>query len=443
MPELLYRSYFQNLATTVGSQATILALGIFTGIAAARLLGPQGRGALAAAVLWPMVLVLLASLGLNQAIVFHAGKQRFTLAEVWTVALAAWVAQSIIVLLVGRPVIALALRHYSPEVRQVSFLFLAFAPLVMLGGYPANLLQGRLDLLSFNLVRAITPFVYAAGLVVLALRGRASLREVVALQIIGACLTVAIGLWLAFGKVRDQAGKFLAWNRTACASLLKFGWKSNLSSVTSYVNQRSDQLLLSLFVGPNDLGLYVVAVALATALSFFPQAAGVVTLATGSNLASDEARRVIIRSFRVTLAALSAGCGLLFVLCPWLINFAYGASFAPAVTACKILLPGSVTLGLNQVLYDGARALDQPLLPSYSEGISTAVTFGALLLLLPQIWLPGSGHGIHPGLQHRFAHHAALCPHVACRLACGSCSAFPRWRGLRHDSLRSVCFGRA
>lgn len=386
----MYRSYFQNLVTTVGSQATILALGIFTGIAAARLLGPQCRGALVAAVLWPMVLVLLASLGLNQAIVFHAGKQRFTLAEVWTAALAAWVAQSIIVLLVGRPVIALALRHYSPEVRQVSFLFLAFAPLVMLGGYPANLLQGRLDLLSFNLARAITPFVYAVGLVVLALRGRASLREVVALQIIGACLTVAVGLWLAFGKVRDQAGKFLAWNRSACASLLKFGWKSNLSSVTSYVNQRSDQLLLSLFVGPNDLGLYVVAVALATAVSFFPQAAGVVTLATGSNLASDEARRVIIRSFQVTLAALSAGCGLLFVLCPWLINFAYGASFAPAVTACKILLPGSVALGLNQVLYDGARALDQPLLPSYSEGISTAVTFGALLLFLPRFGFVGA-----------------------------------------------------
>ncbi|HXJ93635.1 MAG TPA: oligosaccharide flippase family protein [Terriglobia bacterium] len=390
MIQPLQSRYFQNLATTVGSQATILAVGVFTGIAAARLLGPQGRGALAAAVLWPLVLVLFASLGLNQAIVFHAGKQRFTLAEVWTAALVLWLAQSIIVLVAGRPVVALALRHYSPEVRHVSFLFLAFAPLIMLGGYPANLLQGRLDLLSFNLLRAITPCVYAAGLIILMLRGRCSLREVVALQIIGACLTVGVGLWLAFCRARQQAGRFLAWNRSACASLLKFGCKSNLSSVTSYVNQRSDQLLLSLFVGPHDLGLYVVAVALATAVSFFPQAAGVVTLATGSNLAPEEARRVIARSFRLTLAALGAGCGLLLVLCPWLINFAYGPSFGPAVTACKILLPGSVALGLNQVLYDGARALDQPLLPSYSEGISTAVTFGALLLFLPRFGFLGA-----------------------------------------------------
>jgi O-antigen/teichoic acid export membrane protein len=386
----LHSRYFQNLATTVGSQATVLALGVFTGIAAARLLGPQGRGALAAAVLWPLVLVLFASIGLNQAIVFHAGKQRFTLAEVWTAALVLWLAQSIIVLLAGPAVIVLTLRHYSPEVRHISLLFLVFAPFIMLGGYPANLLQGRLDLLSFNLLRAITPLVYAAGLIIFMLRGQASLREVVALQIIGACLTVAIGLWLAFSKVRHQAGRFLAWNRSACASLLKFGWKSNLSSVTSYANQRSDQLLLSLFVGSHDLGLYVVAVALATAVSFFPQAAGVVTLATGSNLAPEEARRVIVRSFRVTLAALGTGCGLLVVLCPWLITFAYGPSFAPAVTACKILLPGSVALGLNQVLYDGARSLDQPLLPSYSEGISTAVTFGALLLLLPRFGFLGA-----------------------------------------------------
>jgi O-antigen/teichoic acid export membrane protein len=131
-------------------------------------------------------------------------------------------------------------------------------------------------------------------------------------------------------------------------------------------------------------------VAVATSVSFFPQAAGIVTIATGSSLAPGEARKVIARSFRTTLAALSLGCGALLVLCPWLIGLAYGPSYSSAATACKILLPGTVALGLNQVLYDGARALEQPALPSYAEGLSTVITLGLLFLLLPRMGFLGA-----------------------------------------------------
>ena len=383
--------YVRNFVTTLGGQGTVLALGIFTGIASARLLGPQGRGELAAVTLWPLALALLASLGLSQAIVFHAGKQRFTVSEIWTATLVIWLLQSIAVLGLGwAGSIPILLRHHSPEARHLSLIFLAFAPLIMFVGYPASLLQGRLDLLSFNLIRVITPAIYAVGLAVLLLRERASVGEVVVLQILGASVAVAMGAWLVLGKTRGTPGIGLAWNRAACSGLLRFGWKSHLSSVTSYINQRFDQLLLSLFVDPRDLGLYVVAVALASSISFFPQAAGIVTIATGSSLAADEARKVIAQSFRVTLAALSLGCGMLLVLCPWLINLAYGNSYSTAVTACKILLPGTVALGLNQVLYDGARSLEQPVLPSYAEGLSTVITLAGLLLLLPRLGFLGA-----------------------------------------------------
>jgi O-antigen/teichoic acid export membrane protein len=378
--------YVRNLITTASGQAAVLGLGVFTGIASARLLGPESRGELAAITLWPLILVLVASFGINQAIVFHAGKRRFTLSEVWTGALALWLVQSLAVLAAGWMLLPLVLRHYGPETLRLSLLFLAFTPMVLLGGYPASLAQGRLDLLSFSVLRLIAPAVYALGLVALALRGRVTLREVVGLQVLGLALAAAAALGLALGRIRVG----LAWSRAACAHLLRFGWRSNLSSLTSYVNQRSDQLLLSLFVGPRDLGLYVVAVALATAAGFFPQAVGTVTIATGANLDADAARKVIARSFRVTLAALAIGCSALFVACPWLIGLAYGPSYSSAATACRILLPGSVALGLNQVLYDGARALERPVLPSYSEGVSTVVTVVGLLLLLPRFGFLGA-----------------------------------------------------
>jgi O-antigen/teichoic acid export membrane protein len=378
--------YFRNLITVAGGHATVLGLGIFTGIAAARLLGPQGRGELAAATLWPLILVLVASLGVNQAIVFHAGKRRFSLAEVWTAALALWLVQSLAVLAAGWMLLPVALRQYGPETRHLALLFLGFAPLLILAGYPASLVQGRLDLLSFSVLRVVPGAVYASGLAALILLGKANLREILALQIAGLCLAAGAAIGLVAGRIRPG----FAWNRTACRELLRFGWKSNLSSLTLYVNQRSDQLLLSLFVPPRDLGLYVVAVALATAAGFFPQAAGAVTMATGANLDADAARLVIARSFRITLAVLVLGCGALFVVCPRLITLVYGPAFGDAGTACRILLPGTVALGLNQVLYDGARALEQPLLPSYAEGVSIVLTVLGLILLLPRIGFLGA-----------------------------------------------------
>lgn len=382
--------YVRNLATTLGGQATVLGLGVFTGIASARLLGPQGRGELAAVTLWPIALVFLASFGLNQAIVFHTGKKRFPVPEIWTATLVVWMVQSVAVLALGRILIPLLLRHYIAETRHLSLLFLVFAPLIIFGGYPASLLQGRLDLLSFNGIRVIAPAIYAAGLVLLLIRARGDVDQVLILQVLGTLAAVAGGVWLVLGSSRRIPLMRLRWNRSACSGLLRFGWKSHLSSVTSYINQRSDQLLLSLFVGPRDLGLYVVAVALATSVSFFPQAAGIVTIATGSSLGPAEARTVIGRSFRITLVALSLGCCVLLVLCPWLIGLAYGPSYSSAATACKILLPGTVALGLNQVLYDGARALEQPALPSYAEGLSTVITLGLLFLLLPRFGFLGA-----------------------------------------------------
>ena len=378
--------YIRHLAATVGGQAAILGLGVFTGIASARLLGPQGRGELAAITLWPLLLILLASFGMNQAVVFHGGKQRFALSEIWTSALAAGTVQSLMVVLAGWALLPLALRHYSPEARQVAYLFLSCAPIFIFAGYPASLLQGRLDLASFNVIRTAAPAVYAAGLAVLVLRRSATLREVVTLHVLAVGFALAAGACLAIAKT----GVHFAWNRAACAALLRFGWRSHLSSLTAHVNQRADQLLLSLFVAPRDLGLYVVAVALASAAGFFPQAVGIVTLATGSNLAPAEARRVIARSFRVALLVLLLGCAAAFVLCPWLIGLAYGPAYRSAATACRILLPGTVALGLNQVLYDGARALERPALPSFAEGLSIAVTAAGLVLLLPRFGFLGA-----------------------------------------------------
>jgi O-antigen/teichoic acid export membrane protein len=376
----------RNFGSTLVAQVGILGLGTLTSILSARLLGPRGRGELAALTMWPSMLAFLAAMGLNQSIVFYTGQRRHGTSEIFTAATVIGLAQSFCVILAGMLVVPLALRGYSPEVIHLGKVFLFFTPALMLAGYPGNILQGKLNLISFNALRAITPLTFALGIVILFFLKRAFLKDVVWIQILGLVLAFAG----AYGVLLAKERLHFVVDGQAFKNLLSYGWKSQLSSVTYYVNQRLDQLLLSIFVPPRELGLYVVAVTVSTALSFFPQASAMVTLAAGSNSAPDGARAIIARSFRSSLLWLIGGCSVFFVIAPWLIPFAFGASFKGSIIACRILLPGTVAMGLNQVLYDGARSMGHPALPSYAEGLAMVLTGGGLYLLLPRFGFVGA-----------------------------------------------------
>jgi len=371
--------------TTLGQIAAV-GLGIFTGVMTARCLGPQGRGELAALTLWPMWLFLLASMGISQATVFYTGKRLYSLSQIWTGSTVIGAGQSLALLLVGVLVIPLALRHYSLHVRDLSLVFLLAGPMAIMGAYPASLLQGQLDFTSFNLIKLAFPFAYAMGLALLFWLGHVSLQGVVVCQIVAYGLALAFGYGLLLAKVRIR----FVWQSHACLGLFSFGWKTQLGSVSDCINRWSDQLLLSLFVPPRELGLYAVAVTVASAVLLIPQGLAIVTLAAGSNQEGAEAGRVIARLFRASLLWLLPTCFALFLAARWLTILVFGPAFEDSALACRILLPGTVALGLNQVLYEGARALGQPAIPSYAQGAAAAVTLLGLYLFVPRFGFIGA-----------------------------------------------------
>ena len=80
----------------------------------------------------------------------------------------------------------------------------------------------------------------------------------------------------------------------------------------------------------------------------------------------------------------------LFLAARWLVLFVFGPGFARSAAAARILLPGMVAVGLNQVLYDGARALGDPALPSYAQGFAAGITLLGLFLALPRFGFIGA-----------------------------------------------------
>jgi O-antigen/teichoic acid export membrane protein len=373
-------AFVEHYASTVFGQGLILGLGILTGILSARMLGPVGRGEYAAVIIWPLGIATMLSLGINQAIAFNVGRRTFTVSEIATAATAIGLIQSALSIAIGLFVIRFVLARYSPAVKHLGICFVLLTPALILSVYTCNLFQGQPRLLRFNLIRVAAPLTYSVGLLGLYFTHRSTLTSVVVSQLAGYVVALLLGSVMVLRILRPR----LQWNASAIPRLIHFGFRTQATNVASYFNQRIDQLALSLLVPPRQLGLYAVAVTLSMAVTVFPQAAGIVTFSRGSSQHSKDAKSTIGVSFRASLLWLLACCSALYMISPFLIRFCFGSAFAGSILACRILLPGALMLGLNQVLYNGASALGRPGLPSCAEGVSMVVTTIGLYLLVPR-----------------------------------------------------------
>jgi O-antigen/teichoic acid export membrane protein len=379
-------SFMRGVKVTLVAQVAMIALNACTGVFTARILGPKGRGELAVIIVWSFTLAYLASCGVNQSIVYFIGKGRDRVSEIITAACVIGTAQSLIVLTVGICVLPIALRRYSPDVQHLALIFLAASPLIMFGGYPGNVLQGLLRYSSFNIIRMLPVVFYATGLAALALFRDSRLSSVLACQMIGLALALVVGCWILWHQIRPR----WTWSSSMCGALVRFGAKTQLGNVSGFINRSSDQLILSLFVAPRELGLYVVAVTVSSAIVFLPQALGIATLAQAANEQKNEAEAIIGHASCLSFLWLGGMAVFLFIFTPALITHLFGSGYGTASLACRILLPGSIALGMNQVLYEGACALGYPALPSYAELASTGITILGLITLVPRIGFVGA-----------------------------------------------------
>ena len=365
--------------STLAVQFAILGFGVLGGIASGRLLGPEGRGSLAAIVLWPAALVLLVSLGMNQSIVFFTAKRRFPLTEIFAGSALIGLLQSVTVILAGWLLMPVLLRRYTPVERHLYFGLLCTTPFIVLAGYIGNLFQGDGDLHTFNTLRVLPSAIYSLGLLVLLLKHLDRLSYAVIIQ--GSAYVVSFCFALTcLRKIVRPAPQVKS---NVLSALATYGAKSHVGTIASYLNQRVDQLILSLLIAPFDLGLYAVATTMAGAAAVAPSAIGLLAFTHGSRQTEDQLKGTIVSSLRYSIL-----CGFmfgipLFLFARPLTIFFLGSKFAGSVLACRILIPGVIGYGANQVLYSAAYAMEQPLLPSRAELAGLIVTVAGLALLAP------------------------------------------------------------
>jgi len=376
-----------SASLTLATRVAAFAFSLATNVILARSLGPEGRGVYAVAVLIPALIGLFSQLGIGQANVFYFSKglldadeligHAFSMALVLGAAgyLAVW------------GYVELSGSHQFAGIGSsfvlVSCLSLPFTLLVIF-------LQGVLNgAQRYRLWNSVLLTQYASPTLTLAaalLAFHASTMAAVAAWTASCVITAAVATF----NVR-RLGRFsLRMRWSSLRQLLKFGLVGYLSSLTSFVNYRFDVLIVNLFAGARQVGLYAVGTGLAEIVWYLANAAGIVLAPKVAASERDQGDRMTEAVCRVvTLLALAAGL-VLAVLAPFVVVLFFGEAFAESVWAVWLLLPGIVTFSVARVLSMYLLGRNQLKFDLLASLCGLVVTLALDLLLIPRFGFRGA-----------------------------------------------------
>jgi O-antigen/teichoic acid export membrane protein len=303
----------------------------------ARLLVPREFGLLAIAQVFVSLCSTLTDAGFTRTLVQRPKLRAAHLDSALLVSVGLGMVMSL-GLVLGAPLVAVA--YHQPQLRPV-LTALAVVPLVGgITGVPESMMRRQLRFRALALREMSSVVLSGAIGIVLAFLG-AGVWALVG-QVVSQAIIAVVVLWVSVGW-RPSAN----WTLEAVRELMGFG--SHMLGITllNFLNARSGQLLIGLFLGPGAVGLYAVAVrVLNLSVDVMINNVQKVAFPVFSRIA-DQPRRMAnayLRAIEVTTTVSFVGYGLLALLAPQMTRLVFGAKWEAAGPLMALLaLTGPAT----------------------------------------------------------------------------------------------------
>ena len=332
---------------TLATRFAAFAFSLATNVMLARSLGPEGRGVYAVAVLIPALIGLVAQLGIGPANVYHFSKGLVDADELIGHATAlAMLLGSLCFGCVLVYIDTLGHGRIAGIAGQFVLVSCAALPFTLLTAFLQGILTGaqRFALFNATLLAQYALPTFALAVILLTLRG-STMGAVVAWTV----SAIVCGV-VTLSSVRPLGRLSVRLRRATLSRLFRFGLISYFGSLTSFVNYRFDVLLVNLFAGARQVGLYSVGTGLAEVVWYLANAAGIVLAPRVASSEARDADRLTEAVCRVVATLALVMGGVLAVFAPFLVVVFFGQAFAESVWAVWLLLPGIVTFSVGRIL---------------------------------------------------------------------------------------------
>jgi O-antigen/teichoic acid export membrane protein len=345
-------AYAQTFVATVATRC----LGVISGVLAARLLGPTGRGELAVVIFLPMLLVPLGEVELPRSLAYEVSHAReFPRAVIAT---GFWLALGLGVL--QALVLAALLPIYLPadklNLLSASRWFMVYLPATYITATLMGSDQGIGRFGRFSFLLALPGGLYTIAIVAAWAVGRNSPAAFAFGLLIATLATTAARIAM---DRRSLSFALLDWD--VARRLLTRGIGYYLPAIAGFVLYRADMFILVRIAPSEAIGLYAVAQAISTG-----QIGAVIPFVHVSFTAVAQERNrkaafaALTHHFRLAQLAIVGAALVTAALTPWGVRALFGSGFTGAATAAYFLIGATVFWGMSQVLEQGLRAAGHP-----------------------------------------------------------------------------------
>ncbi|MBM3525256.1 MAG: hypothetical protein FJX57_20100 [Alphaproteobacteria bacterium] len=379
---------FHDVSLAFATTAYIQVVNIATGLLAARLLNPEGRGELAELMLWPGLIAELGCLALSDALLYRlASRSAAPRVLCGTVAMLT-LALCLVLAPIGIALVPWTMAGHDPEIRLAAYWY---TPLYLVAYFAslfaANMFQGALDLRTWNLVRAIVPTFYLLGIVVLGFAIAPTAPDFAAASIVAMGVSATLGI-----AILHRRGWFgLTPDRNEAREMVVYGAKSHASEVLHSLRQKLDQVAVAALMTASDLGLYAVALTVANGPLILVQTVANIAFPKISAQDSHGGKvEVFGRYLRLALAIVLTINIVLWLCNAWVIPLLFGRPFAASVLVANIMLLGLVPYAAKVLFAAALKAFDRALAIPRAEIWGLAFVAPALFLLVPRYGLYGA-----------------------------------------------------
>lgn len=382
------------LLLSFGTMAVTQAGRLVGALVLARALGPEGRGVVAAAVLWPTLLSGLGALGLPEATTFRFATPTGETRGIVPTAIMLAFGTSVIGLIAGLFLVPAALSTHGPEAVRVGLIALLYLPASLIAVTLMGALNGLHRFTAFYAANMVLGNAHLPLILMLAASGRLGIASATAAQVTAPFVTVALVVVLLRGRLRDGRPS-LAMAR----SLLSYGARVHVAATVGLLSLRIDQIVIALFLASTDLGIYVVAISFGGLVGLPGQAITAVALPLVAR--ADPARRGELASMFIAITVvLSVGVAIpIILLAQALVPWLFGAAFAEAVPVARLIAVGTVAFSVARTLASVLQATGRPGSAALGESAGAVAKSALLPLLMPPAGIAGAGIAASAGFM--------------------------------------------
>ncbi|WP_334061779.1 oligosaccharide flippase family protein [Alteromonas genovensis] len=388
-------SLFKDIASVFFTKVFVLFVGLFSSILVARALGAEGRGIMAAVLIYPQLLVAITEGGMRQAAVLYLGQRRASDAEV----IGSLFSYMLVAGVAGYGMCYWLMMTVGPS--DFGHVMMAVAAAILPVTLATNALKGiflgKEKIKDFNKVTWIQKVIYVAGIGVFYILGELTVFTAVLMTLLAA----AFNFIQAIFYLNKKSLFSFSFRLKTFKAMFGIGFVYAIALFFIQANYKIDILILSWLSTPYEVGNYAVAVQLGELLWQLPAAVLVVLMSKTANSKGNEIVGTLCKATRLTLFITVLSCIGLVGASYFLIQPVFGLEFSSAFMMLLSLSLGLVLAAVFKSINSYFAGKGNPYFTIKLMGAAVTLNVIFNYLLIPKYG--GVGAGIASTISYTFS----------------------------------------